>query len=249
MIEVQVLLVAPHMHDLAGVADEVYTIERTPGLGVTRLAPTLRRRELLQALCTETFDVLWFATHGTADGVWLGEADMLAGGDLVGMVRSAGLFGVVLNTCESAALAEMLHDETGVDVVCSVQATPDLSAFQMGVLFALHLGETGDFRAAFDRSRPGADAIFRYIPEYREALVVAPERYVFSTDELRTIYEAINEVRQRLSVVEVELRYVRQDLDGRRGELRAPAQWVIVIVGLLMSLGLFVLLYFVINRL
>lgn len=243
------LLVAPHMSDLAGVADEVFAIERTPGLAVTRLPPTLRRRELIQALCRQTFDVLWFATHGTAEGVWLGETDMLAGGDLVSMVRSAGLFGLVLNACESASLAEMVHDATGVDVVCSVQATPDMSAFQMGVLFARHLGETGDFRAAFERSRPEDATSFRYIPEYREALVVAPERYVFSTDELRTIYEAINEVRQRLSVVEVELRYVRQDLDGRRGELRAPAQWVIVIVGLLMSLGLFVLLYVVTGRL
>jgi len=247
-VEIKVLLVAPHI-DLAGVADEVYAIERTPGLAVTRLSPTLRRRELLQVLYAQTFAVLWFATHGVVDGIWLGEDDLLAGSDLVGMVRSAGLCGVMINTCESAALAELLHDETGVDVVCSVQATPDLSAFQMGVLFARNLGETGDFRAAFDRSRPGDAARFRYIPEYREALVVAPERYAFSTDELRTIYEAINEVRQRLSVVEVELRYVRQDLDGRRGELRAPAQWVIVIVGLLMSLGLFVLLYVVAGRL
>jgi hypothetical protein len=248
-IEIRVLLVAPHMSELVGVADEVYAVERTPGLAVTRLPPTLRRRELLQALCTQVFAVLWLATHGASDGVWLGEDDLLAGGDLVSMVRGAGLCGVMLNTCESAALAEMMHDATGVDVVYSVQATPDLSAFQMGVLFARHLGETGDFRAAFDRSRPGDAASFRYIPEYREALVVAPERYVFSTDELRTIYEAINEVRQRLSVVEVELRYVRQDLDSRRGELRAPAQWVIVLVGLLMSLGLFVLLYVVGGRL
>jgi hypothetical protein len=237
------------MSELAGVADEVYAIERTPGLAVNRLPPTLHRREILQALCERVFDVLWFATHGASDGVWLGESDVLGSGDLVGMVRSAGLFGVFINTCDSVHLAEVLHDETGVDVVCTLQAAPDLSAFQMGVLFARHLGKTGDFRAAFNLSRPGDELLFRYIPEYREALVVAPERYTFSTDELRTIYEAINEVRQRLSVVEVELRYVRQDLDGRRGELRAPAQWVIVLVGLLMSLGLFMLLYLVVGRL
>lgn len=246
---IRVLLIAPHIPDLPEVANEVYAIERLPGLAVERMAPTMQRRELLQALYACPYDVLWFATHGTPDGIMLGPTDLLSGSDLVSMVRSARLFGVVINTCHSVALAELLHDATGVDVVCSVQATPDLSAFQMGVLFARQLGVTGDFRAAFDLARPGGASIFRYVPEYRETLVVAPERYTFSTDELRTIYEAINDVRQRLSIVEVELRYVRQDLDGRRGELRAPAQWVIVLVGLLMSLGLFILLYFVVGRL
>jgi hypothetical protein len=242
---IRVLLVAPHFAELAGVSQEVYAVEHTEGLAVTRLPPDVRRRELLLALAGAVFEVLWLATHGSAEGVLLGDGEVVTGGDLVGLVRGAGLCGVVLASCQSVGLAELLHDETGVDVVCTVVDAPDVSAFQMGALFALYLGQSGDFRAAFDRARPGGPVSFRYVPEYRGALVVAPERFSFSTEELRTIYEAINEVRQRLSVVEVELRYMRQDLDSRRGDLRAPAQWVIVLVGLLMSLGLFVLLYFV----
>lgn len=263
MIEVQVLLVAPHMKDLEGATQEVYAIERTPGLVVERLPPDVRRRELVRTLHDQRHDVLWFATHGDADGVLLGDDHLLPSDDLIGMVRGAGLAGVVLNSCNSARIAEQLHDETGVDVVCTVTDTPDLSAFQTGALFARHLGKTGDFRAAFDAAKPGGAEKFRYIPEYRESLVVAPERVIFSTEELRTIFDAINEVRNRLSVVEVDvryvrqdldnlrgdLRYVRQDLDGRRGDLKAPAQWAIVIAGLLMSIGLFALLWFVVGRL
>lgn len=250
MIEVRVLLVAPHMSELAGAAQEIYAVERMPGLVVERLPPDARRRELVQALRDEVrFAVLWFATHGSEAGVWLNADDLLPGDDLIALVRGSGLQGVMLNSCDSAELAEALHDATGVDVVCTLADVADVSAFQTGVLFAQHLGETGDFRAAFDAARPGGVPTFRYVPEYRETLVMAPERNIFSNEELRAIYDAINDIRQRLSVVEVELRYVRTDLDSRRGDLRAPSQWVIVIVGMLMSVAVFWLLYFVAGRL
>lgn len=250
MIGVRVLLVAPHMSELAGAAQEIYAVERMPGLVVERLPPDARRRELVQALRDEVrFAVLWFATHGSEAGVWLNADDLLPGDDLIALVRGSGLQGVMLNSCDSAELAEALHDATGVDVVCTLADVADASAFQTGVLFAQHLGETGDFRAAFDAARPGGVPTFRYVPEYRETLVMAPERNIFSNEELRAIYDAINDIRQRLSVVEVELRYVRTDLDSRRGDLRAPLQWVIVIVGMLMSVAVFWLLYFVAGRL
>ncbi|OGO43043.1 MAG: hypothetical protein A2Z04_08830 [Chloroflexi bacterium RBG_16_57_9] len=168
---------------------------------------------------------------------------MLAVGDLEALVRGACVRGVVLNSCESDELAETLHDATGADVVCTMVAIPDETAFQTAALFAEHLGESGDFRAAYELAKPGGVA-YRYVPEYRESLVMAPERYVFSNEELRTIYEAINDIRQRLSVVEIELRYVRQDLNGRKTDLRVSAQWVIVLFGFLVSLITFILLYF-----
>lgn len=243
MQSVQVLLVAPHMPELAGAAEEVYAVERAEGLVVDRMPPSARRRELLQALRGRCYDVLWFATHGERDGIWLNGDDLLPAGDLIALLRSAGLFGVVLNSCESEELAEALHDATGVDVVCTVSTVADLTAFQTGALFARALGETGDFRAAFDAARPGGAPNFRYVPEYRESLMMSPERYTFSNEELRAIYEAINDIRQRLSVVEIELRYVRQDLDRRKGDLREPSQWWIVAVGIGAGVVLFVLLY------
>lgn len=260
-MSVRVLLVAP-MNDLPGAVQEVYAVERAGGLTVERLAPDARRRELLHALHDQGFDVLWFATHGDEDGVALTEEDKLSTADLISMVRGAGLKGVMLNSCGSANVAEQLHDETGVDVVCTITETPDLTAFQTGAIFARWLGKTKDFRAAFDAVESDG-AGFRYVPAYRGGLVVASDRFTFSTEELRTIFDAINDVRNRLSVVEVDVRYVRQDLDNlrgdlrsvrqdfdnRRGDLKAPAQWAIVIAGLLMSMGLFGLLWFVVARL
>lgn len=246
---VRVLLVAPYMENLAGVAQEIFAIERMPGLAVERLAPDAQRRELLHALQRREHDVLWLATHGDETGIALSDTDVLSAEDLIGLVRGAGLFGLVLNSCSSAQIAEMVHDATGVDVVCTVADVPDLAAWQAGVLFARYLGESGNFRTAFDLARPGGSTQFRYVPEYRESLIVAPDRSVFSSEELRTIYEAINGISQRLSVVEVELRYVRMDLDSRRGDLRVSSQWIIVTIGLLMSIAMFGLLYFVMGQL
>lgn len=245
---VRVLLVAPHMENLAGVAHEIYTLERTPGLHVERLAPDVRRRELILALRGREYDVLWFATHGDETGLQISDTDVLPAEDLVGLVRGAGLFGLVLNSCSSLNLAEMVHDATGVDVVCTVADTPDLAAWQVAALFAQHLGKLGDFREAFNLARRGGPALFRYVPEYRESLLVAPDRNMLSSEDMRAIFEALNGINQRLSVVEVELRHVRADLDSRRGDLRAPSQWAIVIVGLLMSIAVFWMLWFIASR-
>jgi len=243
MQSVRVVLVAPHMPDLAQAAEEIYAIERTSGLLVDRLPPSARRRELMIALDQRHYDVLWFATHGKTDGVWLNEDDLLPAGDLVALVRNAGLTGVVLNSCDSEKLAEMLHDAANVDVVCTVSEVADLTAFHTGVLFARALGKTGNFRAAFDAARPGGVSVFRYIPEHRESLIMTPEHYTFANNELRAIYEAINDIRQRLSVVETELRYVRKDLDRRRGNLRDPNQWWLLAIGIGIGAVLLALFY------
>jgi hypothetical protein len=237
------------MKDLEGAAQEVYAVERAPGLLVERLPPDAKRRELVHTLHGSVrFAVLWFATHGTQAGVWLNEEDCLPGDDLIALVRGSGVRGVVLNTCESAGLAEALHDATGVDVVCTVAQVADSTAFQTGVLFAQALGESGDFREAFEVARPGGSPAFRYVPEYRETLAMAVDRHTFSSEELRAIYDAINDIRQRLSVVEIELRYVRNDLDRRKGDLRDPSQWWIVGLGFAIAAALFLLLYLVMLR-
>lgn len=236
-------MVAPHLADLPGVASEIFTIERTAGLLVDRLPPDARHRDLVEKIQENRYDVLWLATHGASEGVLLCDDQVLTAGELTALVQRAGVRGVVLNTCSSDKIAESLHDETGADVVCAVMDVPDRMAYQTAALFGEHLGMTGDFRAAYDAARLGGEQPYRYIPEYRRTLLVmGPERNIFSSEELRAIYDAINEIRQRLVAVETDLRYMRQDID-RRHDLRGPTQWTIVLFGILISAGMFLLLY------
>lgn len=245
---ISVLLIAPYTPDLPGAAEEVYSIERTPGLAVRRLPPDVRRRDIIQALQAGGFAVLWIAAHGSEAGIELGNGDRLALEDLVPYVRSAGITGVVLNSCSSAEIAEDLHDATGADVVCTVLDVADTVAYQTAALFAGHLARTGDFRAAYDLSKPGGKTdIYRYIPEYRKALNMPAGQ--FSSDELKAIYEAINALTSRMVTVEVELRYLRNDWEVFRKErmerrdVQTPLQWAVVATGAVVSLGLFALLW------
>jgi hypothetical protein len=236
-------MVAPHLADLPGVEREIYTVERTAGLLVDRLPPDARHRDLVEKIQGGCYDVLWLATHGMSEGVLLCDDEVLTAGELAALVLRSGVRGVVLNTCSSDEIAESLHDETGADVVCTVVDVLDRMAYQTAALFGEHLGMTGDFRAAFDAARPGRERLYRYIPEYRRTLLImGPERNIFSSEELRAIYDAISDIRQRLVVVETDLRYMRQDID-RRHDLRGPAQWTIVLFGILISAGMFLLLY------
>lgn len=109
--------------------------------------------DLVRAVRDAVYDVLWVAGHAGAGGLPLSDG-LLSPASFTALVR--GRFGLIyINTCESLALAQMIQNETGAAVVCTVAPVPDATAYQTGSLFAAELARTGDFRAAYNRSRPG----------------------------------------------------------------------------------------------
>ena len=245
---IRVLLIAPFT-DLPGAANEAYAIERS-GLDVVRLPPDVRQRDILQVLSTDRFDALWFASHGSANGIQLAGGEMLSIDAMAPLVRSAGATGVVLNTCDSQEIGERIHDVTGVDCICTVAGSGDPIASQTGTLLAVQLADCGDFRLAFERSRPSG-VLYRYIPEYRKSLPMPPTNGLtsqFSSEELRKIYEAISDIQQRLTRVEVEVKYMRTDLEraalaslnrDMRTDLTQRNQWIIISAGVALAFVIF----------
>lgn len=152
-----ILLIAPRT-DLLMVDAEVQNIMDTDGLNVRLRMGEIRTVDVVRYIRESDADILWFATHGSKDGVMLSDG-MLSPSMLAQLVR--GRFAaVVLNTCESVQVAMMLQNETDAEIIATVIQVPDNEAFATGTLLADWLGRTGDLETAYNASRPGSNRTY-----------------------------------------------------------------------------------------
>jgi hypothetical protein len=155
----KVLLVAPSTNLLLAY-EEVQDISRS-GLTVTPLLGNVTRVELLRDIKAGQYDVLWLATHGSAEGIQLSDG-MLPAGDLLPMVRERFKL-VVLNTCSSLLTAQLIQEEGGVGVICTIADVPDVQAYAMGSLLASHLAAGKSIADAFRLSKRGGNRVYLYL--------------------------------------------------------------------------------------
>ena len=134
----KVLLCAPHTN-LLMVDAEVQDV-LTSGLDVVQLIGDVSSVDLTRSLRGHHYDVLWLATHGDKTGVLLTDG-ILSASTITQLVRGK-IDLVFINTCSSYAVAQMIQNETGATVVCTVQEVPDGEAYRTASLFATALAET-----------------------------------------------------------------------------------------------------------
>ena len=103
----------------------------------------------------------WFVTHRNAQGVQLSDGIFDAG--LLTAVCRHRFDLVVLNTCSSQAVAQMLQSETGAAVVATVLDLPDPLAYVTGSEFAAELARSGDPGSAYAKAHPGGNRIYIYL--------------------------------------------------------------------------------------
>jgi hypothetical protein len=156
----RVLLVAPRTNLLLA-DEEVQDITRS-GLIVTPLLGNVTRSELLRDIKGGAYDVLWFATHGSAEGIQLSDG-MLAAHDLVPLIRERFRL-VILNTCSSLLTAQQIQEDANVGVICTITDVPDPQAYQMGSLLASHLAAGKSVHDAYKLSKRGGNRIYLYLP-------------------------------------------------------------------------------------
>lgn len=180
-----VLVIAPDF-GLPAAADEVRAISLA--LHPVILSGSVVRRDVLDALRSHNWDIIWFVTHGNERGIQLSDGD-LPTSDLTAIVRSSGAWLVVLNTCSSRLIGLELHYELGVSVITTVGVVDDLAAYQAGALLAQALAETHDVAAAYEASRPGVAA---------QAYLLFHQPRQSDAEEARTIL-LLNEWGARLS--------------------------------------------------
>lgn len=161
----KVLLIAPQTN-LPMANAEVQDL-LTSGLHVDPMLGEVSQTDVIRKLRTAKSDVLWLATHGDETGVMLSDG-ILSSSALTALVR--GRFSLVyLNTCKSAAVAQMLQNETDATIVCTVQDAPDADAYRTGSLFAVALADSGDYRQAYDQSLPGGNRLYLFLAGKKKA--------------------------------------------------------------------------------
>lgn len=151
------LLIAPRMQGLVA-EDEVQLILRS-GLDVTPLLGPVTLREVL-AEAEEDHDVLWLATHGGSDGLRLADG-IWAIGDVASFAK--GFDVVVLNTCHSLSIAQLLQRESGAHVIFTVGEAQDRTAIQVGARLAWGLVNLRTVREAYEYARPAGNTTYLYL--------------------------------------------------------------------------------------
>lgn len=213
----RVLLVAPRT-DLLSVDSEIQDVIRS-GLTVTPLLGTVNSVDLLREMRTGNYDVLWLATHGDGDGIKLSDG-MFSAGELVPQVRDRFTL-VILNTCNSLLIAQMLQEEANVGVICTIISVPDRQAYQTGSRLASALAESDSLVSAYRASKPGQNRSYLYLAAMQMSQM-SIEMMVLELRTLRTdmerdhkIYQEDRRLRWNLIIVSLAMQ---------------PAFWVVVAV-------------------
>lgn len=217
MLVVKTLLIAPSV-GLGQADEEVQRVvnwlhpEKVMLGGVTA-------EEVLDALGTGPYDLIWFATHGTSEGIELSDG-LLRTRDLVQLLQGSQVKCIFLNTCSSVAVAIRLHDRIKTAAVVSTSAeTDDVVAARTGALFAQYLAQGKSWREAYELSKP-VDADYIYINDS-----LTGNEMLALMDEIR---QSEGRVKEALVAETIQLRARLDALEAqRRPTVRRRVQWTI----------------------
>lgn len=193
----KVLLVAPNQLDLKTQPDEVQRLVNV--LNAKLVIGNVSCADVTDAINTHKPDVLWFASHGDWNGIMLTgcvlDAEMLSAA-----IRGTNTSLVVLNSCDSRAVAERIYASTGAHVVATIGKVDDRHAFVTAQRFAVLLN-TG--LLPFDAFQRAKSSSFVYIPEP----IVQPVPSTSTTTTNGNGYEGL-----RRAVAELQMQVDRRDL-------------------------------------
>lgn len=158
----RILLIAPSQASLPLSAQEVEAVVNS-GLSVKLLQSNVSQRDLVSELSVPgRYDIIWFATHGDSNGVFLTN-EVLSPSAVISLIRGSGAKLVFLNTCSSVSTASAIQNEASVDVICTITDVPDVDAYRTGAQFAAKLFQTGEFRKSYELSKPGRNSTYIYL--------------------------------------------------------------------------------------
>ena len=142
------------------------------GLNVTPLLGHVTTAQIVQRLRGGQYDVLIFMAHGYPAGILLATTpagrpnEELTPAHLSSVARD-GLMLVVLLACDSVTVGSMVATSAQVDTICTVTELDSETAYLTGSLLAQGLADNLDFRAAFEKARPGNDVDYVYLTARR----------------------------------------------------------------------------------
>lgn len=156
-----ILLIAPQNATLTQAAMETAAITRYHDVEMVR--GVVRPVDIEIAIGKGPFDVIWFVTHQTAEGIILTDT-VLSTAVASGYISSSRAGLCVLNTCASEEFATLIIAGGEADMVATISPdVGDTDAAQFGALLAKELAETGDFEEAFRKATGPAPGKYRYL--------------------------------------------------------------------------------------
>ena len=156
----KILLIAPDIPSLPRLrADaEVSTIQRNHDTRL--LSGVVRSEDVTAAITEDDYQIIWFVTHGAADGVRLTDENLSVEA-LIQYAKSDTVEAVIFNTCESEPLALHVSGEAAVNVICTIALVDNSDAVRLGSLLAVKLTEDIDYRDAYDAVSSGS-SLYRF---------------------------------------------------------------------------------------
>lgn len=154
-----VLVIAPKHADLPNASIEISAIERHHH--ATVLAGLVRERDIGRAVEEGPFDIIWWISHGSPEGVLLSNGLLpIAGVGQYVAASSARL--CILNTCDSEDVAEAIIAGGSADMICTIAPVLNADAVRLGSLLAGELEACDDFHDAYDSVAPSGGP-YRYL--------------------------------------------------------------------------------------
>jgi hypothetical protein len=171
-------------------------------------------RDVTERMAVHTWDVVWFACHGSRDGVELSAGETLPTAMLIQLVRSANVRLVVLNTCESEQIGAWIHMQTDAAVICTIGSVGDKSAYVTGRLLAESLAQGLGVEEAFARSRPGDVAQAQLYRLFSSAYTPGQDiaRWMeFMTLAIQPLRDQIDDMQRAIASMQKQLTEIEQN--------------------------------------
>lgn len=160
----KILVVAPDHQDLPNAALEIAAIHRYHD--VTLRSGLVRDSDIARAIEDGPYDILWFITHGTKDGVLLSDG-MLSIEGVGQYLRASAASLCVLNTCDSENVALEIIAGGQADIICTLGAVDNRDAIRLGSLLADKLANTDSYYDAYAIVAPPG-GLYRYLRAGRQ---------------------------------------------------------------------------------
>jgi hypothetical protein len=237
----RIFVVAPTHHDLPDATIEISAIDRRHH--ATILRGHVRDQDIAEKLNGQSFDIIWWISHGDENGILLSDGVLNIAGARQYLRASGAKLGV-LNTCESESVARSIAIGGNADIICTVGAINNRDAIRFGSLLAVELAKTEDFFAAYRTVDPD-DGTYKYIrariapldqrkrlmPEVEQELRSQIYGLTSSVNKLEGTVNLNNELtKQSIGVVQEQLTILRAQIGGR------PPIWVAYLTVTLLSL-------------